>query len=106
MKYDAIMLSERDNVATALRDLEPRETVFVVCGSRSFVHPVREFIPYGHKFAVGDIARGADIVKYGEVIGRAVMPIAAGRHVHVENVESLRGRGDLPAAPEGAGHGV
>ena len=104
MKYDAIMLNDLDNVATALRDLHPGETVFVVCGPHSRTYPVLEFVAYGHKIAVRDIAREANVIKYGEVIGRAVVAIAAGRHVHVHNVESLRGRGDL--APEGGCHAV
>ncbi|MFQ5657413.1 MAG: SAF domain-containing protein [Candidatus Methylomirabilales bacterium] len=41
------------------------------------------------------MARGAPIIKYGQVIGRATVEIAPGDHVHVHNMESLRGRGDL-----------
>jgi altronate dehydratase small subunit len=52
-------------------------------------------IPYGHKFATRDIAKGEDIIKYGEVIGRATQDIKAGSHTHIQNLESLRGRGDL-----------
>ena len=29
------------------------------------------------------------------LIGRATTEIGAGRHAHVQNIESLRGRGDL-----------
>jgi altronate dehydratase small subunit len=56
---------------------------------------VKEAIPYGHKFAVKDIASGEDILKYGEIIGRATKGIGAGEHAHIQNIESLRGRGDL-----------
>jgi altronate dehydratase small subunit len=44
---------------------------------------------------VGDISKGLDILKYGEVIGRATKNIASGTHAHIHNIESLRGRGDL-----------
>lgn len=54
-----------------------------------------EPISYGHKFAVEDIQRGTNVIKYGEVIGRATAPIPRGAHAHVHNIESLRGRGDL-----------
>jgi altronate dehydratase small subunit len=37
---------------------------------------------------------GADVLKYGQVIGRTSRAIKAGEHVHVHNVESARGRGD------------
>jgi hypothetical protein len=35
------------------------------------------------------------VVKYGQRIGVAGADIAAGAHVHVHNVVSERGRGDL-----------
>jgi altronate dehydratase small subunit len=41
------------------------------------------------------IGKGDDVVKYGEIIGRATADIAKGEHVHVHNIESLRGRGDI-----------
>lgn len=40
--------------------------------------PVDADIPYGHKIALHDIARGAAIVKYGVEIGVASDPIPAG----------------------------
>ncbi len=43
-------------------------------------------VPFGHKVALRDIAAGAEVVKYGVVIGRAQADIAAGEHVHVHNV--------------------
>ncbi len=55
---------------------------------------VVESIPRGHKTAVIDIPAQADVIKYGEVIGRSVTVIAKGVWVHVHNMESLRGRGD------------
>jgi len=57
-----------------------------------------EVIRLGHKIALRTIQKGEDIIKYGEVIGRATEMIGVGRHVHVHNVESLRGRGDLARA--------
>jgi altronate dehydratase small subunit len=56
---------------------------------------VKEFISYGHKFSVNDIALGEKILKYGEIIGQATKEIRAGTHAHIHNIESLRGRGDL-----------
>lgn len=49
---------------------------------------VIEDIPFGHKFAVRDIAKGDPIIKYGAVIATAVKDIKAGEHVHLHNVES------------------
>ena len=55
-------------------------------------------IPYGHKIALKDIAKGETVLKYDLSIGTASADIKAGDHVHVHNVESNRGRGDLAEA--------
>lgn len=95
MSIDAIILNAADNVATAVQDLEAGQKA-VLRLDRELSHVViREHIPYGHKFSVRPILRGEDIIKYGEVIGRATADIDAGCHAHVQNIESLRGRGDL-----------
>jgi altronate dehydratase small subunit len=97
---DAVMLTEADNVATALRELTQGEEARVGVGERTFPIRVRQGIAFGHKLAVTDIRRGDAIRKYGEVIGRATQDIPSGTHAHVHNVESLRGRGDLETARE------
>jgi len=95
MKHDAIMIKAVDNVATALRNLEAGRAYDVSVGTKSRSVTIREPIIYGHKFAVVEIARGEEIIKYGEVMGRATADILQGAHAHVQNIESLRGRGDL-----------
>lgn len=101
---DAIALRDNDNVATALRDLASGEEIVVGVLDRSVRVRVKHAIPFGHKLALIDIPQGADVFKYGEVMGRATQAIAAGAHAHVHNIESLRGRGDLEA--KGNSHGV
>ncbi len=85
-----IVLGE-DNVAVALAPLEPGERLAVADGVT-----LRAGIPFGHKLAIADIAAGAPVRKYSEVIGIASQPIGAGEHVHVHNVVSARlpGAGD------------
>ncbi len=83
-----LVLRKGDNVALALADLEPGERLQV--GAAKVV--VRQPIEFGHKFAVRAVGKGEDILKHGEVIGRATERIDAGKHVHVHNVESLRAR--------------
>jgi altronate dehydratase small subunit len=95
MKIDAIMIKDQDNVATALREIQPSEEVTVGVEDKTRKILIREPIPYGHKFAAKDITKGEDILKYGEVIGRATQDIQSGNHAHIQNIESLRGRGDL-----------
>ncbi len=98
MSKDAIIISKKDNVATALRDIPALAKVNAADPEGSVQEiVVADDIPYGHKFALKDIKAGDSIIKYGEIIGRALKPIAKGRHAHVHNIESLRGRGDLEA---------
>lgn len=94
MQIDAIIIKETDNVATALHELAPGDEAMAGVGNQTRTVRIEEIIAFGHKFAVRDISRGEDIVKYGEVIGRATRDIRAGAHAHTQNIESLRGRGD------------
>ncbi len=86
-----IVISDRDNVATALETLEPGREL-TVSGRRI---SVGERIPSGHKIALRPIAAGDAVIKYGSPIGTATAAIDAGRHVHIHNLASNRGRGDL-----------
>ena len=43
-------------------------------------------IPAAHKIACRDVAQGAPVRRYGQIIGFATQPIRAGDHVHVHNV--------------------
>jgi altronate dehydratase small subunit len=87
----ALVISDRDNVATALEPLEAGRSIEV--GGCTVI--VREPIPPGHKLALADIAAGDEVVKYGSAIGRATADILRGAHVHTHNLSSGRGRGDL-----------
>ena len=91
----AILMTSRDNVATALSDLRTGDVVSVAVDSERLEITVGESIPFGHKFALRTVHKGENVIKYGEVIGRAVAAIEQGCHVHIHNIESLRGRGDL-----------
>src|SRR5882724_13150839 len=43
-------------------------------------------VPPGHKVAVRDVAKGAPVHRYNQIIGFATQPIKAGDHVHVHSV--------------------
>jgi altronate dehydratase len=84
----ALVLSASDNVATALIDLPAGERVNVLIPDRGGLDvTLKQDIPLGHKFALGDILLGAEVIKYGVPIGTATQRIAAGEHVHVHNLE-------------------
>jgi hypothetical protein len=58
--------------------LNPADTVAILTE--------RGVAPAGHKIARAAIARGAAVVKYGQIIGYATCDIAAGDHVHSHNL--------------------
>ena len=89
----AIVLHANDNVATLIDTGRTAEPVQLT-GEASNKIELRADVPFGHKCAIRPIGKGAEILKYGQVIGRATSDIRAGDHVHVQNVEALRGRGD------------
>lgn len=94
-KYRILILKSKDNVAVALQDIPPNTEITVSVSQEIPTKiTIKEKIPFGHKFAVKAIKKGDDILKYGEVIGRAIRDIEEGEHVHVHNLEGTRGRGD------------
>lgn len=94
MSYKAVALSPSDNVATALEDIPADSTAAVRRGGEILNILVLQTIPFGHKLALQALHAGETVIKYGQAIGLATQDIGAGCHVHVHNLESLRGRGD------------
>jgi altronate dehydratase small subunit len=88
MKRVAILLNIKDDVATALTALKAEQKVEVELGSVSYSTIVTEDIEFGHKYALRDIAKGEDILKYGLPIGKALADIKVGEWVHVHNCRS------------------
>lgn len=82
----ALRLAAADNVATALRDLEPGEVVEI----EGHKVTLKERIPLCHKLALADLEPGTAVLKYGQPIGRTTAAIRAGAHVHVHNMHSAR----------------
>lgn len=75
---DFIRLDAADNVVTVTRPLE--------AGFEFENFKTSGLIPRGHKVATKPIAAGDAIRKYAQIIGYAAEPIAAGDHVHTQNV--------------------
>lgn len=95
------VIAEADNVGTVVgNEVRGRAELLQIIGALTGSIEVREPVPHGHKVALKPLPAGADVVKYGVVIGRLVQPVDQGHHVHTHNLESLRGRGDAnqPAA--------
>ena len=86
----AILMNERDNVATALFPIDKNEKTMIVYnnGTVSEVMALDDIDRY-HKIAIKTIEKNEIVYKYGEIIGRATQLIKVGEHVHVNNIESV-----------------
>lgn len=80
----AIQINSRDNVAVARDLLRPGE----ILALNDAEIRVQETIQAGHKVALVDIPQGGTIIRYGERIGHASIPIHRGEWIHTHNVES------------------
>ena len=78
------LITEKDNVAVALKDVRKGEEVEVGDVKITALND----IPTGHKMALKDIEEGEGIVKYGFSIGNAREKIFFGQHVHTHNVKT------------------
>ena len=83
----AVILGDRDNVATALVDLSAGDYLLGSGASQATI-TVPEDIRAGFKVALVDIGKGEPIYKYGYVIGVATEDIRKGHCVHVHNLVS------------------
>ena len=79
-----VRLHPSDNVVIAKQSLTQGTEIPGEGGSGSLV--AGERIDFGHKVATCEIPSGDPIRKYGQVIGFASQPIAAGAWVHTHNV--------------------
>ncbi len=89
-KIKAAVGGPRDNVGIALADLDAGTVLDVKAGDRSITVKLTEPITYQHKFSIAPIAPGGEVVKYGQVIGKATKRIDPGQHVHIHNMIGLR----------------
>ena len=83
MKTDhsqVIRLHAADNVVVALQDLAKGAVLAEV------PVPLAQAVPRGHKIATAPIAPGGQVIRYGQIIGAATHPIAAGEHIHTHNI--------------------
>lgn len=76
----SIVISPGDSVGVALAALKKGEQADGVT--------LAEDIDRGHKFALKEIRSGENVIKYGEVIGRALCDIAPGEHIHTHNMKT------------------
>ena len=94
----ALKIHPRDTVAIAIKELHKGTMVTI----EATTVRLRDDIPAGHKFSLGGIAAGTEVIKYGYSIGVASRDIEMGEWVHDHNLQShLGGVGDYSWAPSG-----
>ena len=77
-----LQLDPKDNVAVALTDLQSGENVEF--GGRTCT--LVSNVPAKHKFATEDLAKGADVIMYGGLVGKTTMPIRPGELLTTGNI--------------------
>ena len=89
MTINALMMDPIDNVVTCMTEIAAGETVCYRRGEETCTLTASQIIPYCHKVAVADIAKGAQVIKYGESLGEVSEDIRAGVWVADHNLFSV-----------------
>jgi (2R)-sulfolactate sulfo-lyase subunit alpha/altronate dehydratase small subunit len=88
MDVKAIMLDEKDNVATCMHGAHKGDLVQCIGGTNVQVVCIHDILDC-HKIALQAIVKDGYVYKYGEIIGAAEVDIPAGDWVSHENIRSL-----------------
>jgi len=98
LKCIGIIANKNDNVCTVVEEAKKGSSImckYINILEKEIEVYTKKAIPVFHKVAIKDILIGEDIIKYGEVIGRANSNIYTGEHVHIHNVDSKRVQGNI-----------
>ncbi len=93
----ALAGNSKDNVAVVVEDVVAGDQVKVEGKQKRLTVDAVEKIPFGFKISLENLREGSNIVRYGEIIGRATVDIKKGAQVHVHNIDGVRvqvGEGD------------
>jgi len=93
----SIRMNKKDNVTTVIQNISLNQDVEIIDkhGCALIIMNARDHNNMGHKIALQDIPEGELVFKYGFTIGKAIVNLNKGNHVHLHNIESQKGRGDL-----------
>ena len=95
MKKGILLHKADDDVGVAAMDLQAGEVIQAVTleGEPVVEVTLTTDVPLSHKVAMRDMEIEKHVIEYGAPIGYASQPIAAGSHVHIHNLKSLRWSG-------------
>lgn len=89
MKISGLLMDKKDNVVTCVVDIHKGETVYYMKNDEMCQVVAQEDIPYCHKIALCNLGKDEIILKYGEMIGKTLRPIAQGCWVSHLNIYSV-----------------
>lgn len=89
MTINALLLDEKDNVVTCVKEVKAGEEVVYQAEAGIKTMTAMEDIPYCHKVALVDLAVGDKAIKYGEMIGEVSHAVAKGCWVNEHNIFSV-----------------
>ena len=90
---DIIIHDKKDNVGVVvIEKITPNQdcNCWIMENDDSAKIQSKNEIPLGHKIAMEDLKEGDTIIKYGHDIGKVVIAIKKGEHVHVHNVKTKK----------------
>ncbi|SEK73495.1 UxaA family hydrolase [Parapedobacter koreensis] len=82
MDMRVLKVHPQDNVLVALQDLKDGEVVAYA----DHVYQLLDDVAAKHKFFTTDLEKGAAVVMYGVIVGRATQEVHAGQWMNTENV--------------------
>lgn len=89
MKINALLMDDTDNVATCINEVKAGESVVYRKGGELRTLTAQEDIPYCHKIALCDIAKGGNVIKYGESLGEVSQDVPVGGWIADHNLFSV-----------------
>jgi (2R)-sulfolactate sulfo-lyase subunit alpha len=93
MGIDFVVHEEADGVGVIVVEGLPagaEAAGWIMRENKDIRFKVLDAIPIGHKVALKDFTVGDTVVKYNTDIGRVIVPIRKGQHLHVHNVKTKR----------------
>ena len=90
---DLIIHDEKDNVGVVVIETTKKGqecNAWIMENDKTIKIKSINEIPLGHKIALQDLKEGDTILKYGHDIGKVILPIKKGDHVHTHNVKTKK----------------
>lgn len=89
MEINALLMNANDNIVVCVKDVALGSEVIYSQDGQHCTLIAKDNIPACHKVAIKPIEKGADVLKYGERIGRSTCAIEVGQLVDHNNIYSV-----------------